>query len=186
MKKFIFLLAFLVLPFSAYADGAFLNVDVVVSNDNGGTLKPSDFQYEIEYDNTIHLLTGPVQAFGFPDHVAGTPLTYSVTPFTMSSYSSKTSQSGCSGTITGNKMPLLNCTIYQTDTGYPLPVVASSPAVGEFGDGSYTPVVENTVTTISENEETIKVLQIQLISLLQQLIALKLELLLQLKSQMGL
>lgn len=193
MKKFIFVFMFLMLPMFASADGAFLNVGITVSNDNGGTFLPADFQYEINYNagstTKTDLLSGPIQAYGFPEHDSRYALVYSVTPIQKSSYTSKTSEKGCSGEIAANKTPLITCTIYQTDTGYPLPVVASSPAPTPepvvVPQSAPVEAVAPVVVTLSpesvssvdqvliaELEQKIKLL-LQLIDLMKQLIALQ-------------
>lgn len=171
----------------ASADGGFLNVTVNVHNANGGTLKAEEVSYAVNYNNNStselylsDILTGNVQAFGFPKHVILTnsdEITYQVVPIVPAGYVAKLSETahyGCGDTLTSIQMKLVNCTIYLSDDNYVAPPAASAPQTS--GNTAY---VSDNVAEMPQNtayeaqQEELKALLMQIIDLLTQLIAQK-------------
>ena len=163
----------------AYADGGFLDVLVMVSNDHGGTIKPADFSYTVNYDSTSISLSGLFgyeggqQAFDFPNHIMGNgPLNYSVTPNSKRGYSI-TKSDNCTGQLPDNTLRIANCTIYAVDDGYPLPVQPTeSVSVGTTTPTTITIGPADDPQVVALKEQLVTLMNI-LIDLLNQLIALK-------------
>lgn len=160
------------MPMLASADGAFLNVSLTVSNENGGTLAAKDFQYEIRYDGAVETLTGPIQAYDFKEHNDANPLSYSVYPKPRSGYTLRNGETGCTGEVAPRRLPLITCTIYAFDDQVPSDI-AEFGAVGAVTEGIGTIPSLGSEMTTTEQEELIKSLLMQVIELLKQLIALK-------------
>jgi len=182
MKKISTILAVLftlAMPISTVlADGGFLNVTVMVSNDHGGQAKSSDFSYVVDYGVGSDKFSGNTQGYGFPAHNVGdnnSVIDYTVQPVAYNGYTLTTSD-GCNNIqLDDKKFTLANCTVYAVDDQYVAPVAGSVAPQESKIDVPVTTSQKTNVTSSYDQIDQISqisALQEQLIALLNQLIAI--------------
>lgn len=169
-------------PLVSFADGGFLNVDVKVYNQRGGSLTDKDFSYQVVYGPFSDTLNGSTQAFNFPKYNDTGVFNYQVVPNVPQGYVVKLDTKeklGCSDTLDSKRMTLVNCTVYFFDDTFvveaPAPVVVATPTPALVSAPVTVQPTELIVPDTATLEAQIAQL-LQMIELLKQLIVLQTQL----------